>query len=159
MKAALLRIVLLALPASVVGQSVCHPVTSQLIQHKSGFTIRSATLRSAHGLVRATASIPDASKPSRAVVFTFSTLMGLEPQDSVDMMPFAIELTQKGWSTMVIERKLTRPDVDQSVGTMRPDVLCAEQWLSKRAMVTPSDWIFVGPDSDLPARQWEIARG
>lgn len=150
MKAALLSIVLLAIPASTVAQSPCQQVASQLIQHKLGFTIRSVTLRSAHGLVRATASIPDASTPRHAVVFTFSTLVGSEPQDSVDMMPFAIELTQKGWSTMVIERKLTWPDVDQSVGTMRPDVLCAEQWLSKHAMVTPSDWIFVGPDSDAP---------
>jgi hypothetical protein len=66
------------------------------------------------------------------------------------MMPLAIELTKQGWSTMVIERKLTWPDVDSSVGTMRAEVMCAEQWLSKHAMVTPSDWIFVGPDSDAP---------
>jgi|GEM_PF-4929704 len=150
MKQALLGILLLAIPSSVVGQSVCQQVTSQLIQHKLGFTIRSVTLRSAHSFVRATASMPDDSKPSRAVVFTFSTLVDSESQDSVDMTPFAIELTQKGWSTIVIERKLTWPDVDQSVGTMRPDVLCAEQWLSKHATVTPSDWIFVGPDSDAP---------
>jgi len=29
-------------------------------------------------------------------------------------------------------------------------VMCAEQWLSKHAMITPSNWIFVGPDSDAP---------
>lgn len=150
MKTALWSIVLLTLPASVAGQSVCQQVTSQLIEHRLGFTIRSVTLRSAHGIVRATASIPDASKPSRATVFSFSTLVGSEPQQSVDMMPLAIELTQQGWSTMVIERKLTWPDVDSSVGTMRADVMCAEQWLSKHAMVMPSDWIFVGPDSDAP---------
>ena len=66
------------------------------------------------------------------------------------MMPLAIELTKQGWSTMVIERKLTWPDVDPSVGTIRADVMCAERWLSKHAIVTPSDWIFVGPDSDAP---------
>ena len=148
MKTALLSIALLALPASVVGQSVCQQVTSQVVEHRLGFTIRSVTLRSAHGLVRATASIPDASKPSHAAVFSFSTLVGSEPQQSVDMMPLATELTKQGWSTIVIERKLTWPDVDPSVGTMRADVMCAEQWLSKHAMVTPSDWIFVGPDSD-----------
>jgi len=150
MKTALLSIVLLALPASVVGQSVCQQAKSQVIEHRLGFTIRSVTLRSAHGLVRATASIPDASKPSHATVFSFSTLVGSEPQESVDMMPLAIELTKQGWSTMVIERKLTWPDVDRSVGTMRADVICAERWLSKHAMVTPSGWIFVGPDSDAP---------
>jgi hypothetical protein len=150
MKTALLNIVLLALPASVLGQSVCQQVTSQVVEHRVGFTIRSVTLRSAHGLVRATASIPDVSKPSRATVFSFSTLVSLEPQQSVDMMPLAIELTKQGWSTIVIERKLTWPDVDPSVGTMRADVMCAEQWLSKHAIVTPRDWIFVGPDSDAP---------
>ena len=66
------------------------------------------------------------------------------------MMPLAIELTQQGWSTMVIERKLTWPDVDPSVGTMRADVMCAEHWLAKHAIVTPGDWIFVGPDADAP---------
>ena len=150
MKTALLTIVLLALPASVVGQSVCQQVTSQVVEHRLGFTIRSVTLRSAHGLVRATASIPDARKPSHTTVFSFSTLVGSEPQQSADMLPLALELTKQGWSTMVIERKLTWPDVDPSVGTMRADVMCAEQWLSKHAIVTPSDWIFVGPDSDAP---------
>jgi len=149
-KAALLSIVLVALPSSVGGQSVCRQLTSQVIEHKPGFTIRSVTLRSAHGLVKATAAIPDSTKPSHATVFSFSTLVGSEPQQSVDMMPLAIELTKQGWSTMVIDRKLTWPDVDPSVGTLRVDVMCAERWLSKHAMVTPSDWIFVGPDSDAP---------
>jgi|CZKD01.1.fsa_nt_gi hypothetical protein len=66
------------------------------------------------------------------------------------MTPLAIELTQQGWSTLVIERKLTWPDVDRSVETMRADVICAQQWLSKHATVTPSGWLFVGPDSDAP---------
>lgn len=150
MKTALLSILLLALPTSVVSQSVCQQVTSRVVEHLVGFTIRSVTLRSANGLVLATASVPDASKPGPATVFSFSTLVGSEPQQSVDMMPLAIELTKQGWSTMVIERKLTWPDVDTSVGTMRADVMCAERWLSKHARVTPSDWIFVGPDSDAP---------
>lgn len=150
MKAALLSIVLLALPASVVGQSICQEATNQVIEHKLGFTIRSVTLRSAHGLVTATAAIPDARNPSHATVFSFSTLVGSEPEQSVDMMPLALELTKQGWSTLVIERKLTWPDVDPSVGTMRADVSCAEQWLAKHATVTPSGWIFVGPDSDAP---------
>src|SRR5215469_9679651 len=138
MKTALLSIVVFPLPASVIGQSVCQQATNQIIEHRVGFTIRSVTLRSAHGLVRATASIPDGGKPSHATVFSFSKLVSSEPQQSVDMMPLAIELTKQGWSTMVIERKLTWPDVDPSVGTMRADVMCAEHWLSEHAMVTPS---------------------
>lgn len=150
MKAALLSIVLLALPASVVGQSVCQQLTNQVIEHKSGFSVRSVTLRSAHGVVKATAAIPDSPKPNYATVFSFSTLVGLEPQQFVDVVPLAIDLTKQGWSTMVIERKLTWPDVDASVGTMRADVMCAERWLSRHAKVIPSGWIFVGPDLDAP---------
>ena len=83
-------------------------------------------------------------------MFSFSTLVGSEPQQSVDIMPLAIELTKQGWSTIVIDRKLTWPDVDRSVGTMRADVICAEQWLSTHATNTPSGWLFVGPRSDGP---------
>jgi hypothetical protein len=150
MKTALLNVVLLALPVSVVGQSVCQQAASQVIEHKLGFTIHGVTLPSADGWVKATAAIPDSSKPSHATVFSFSTLVGSEPQESVDMMPLAVELTKHGWSTMVIERKLTWPDVDRSVGTIRTDVICAERWLSKHTAVTPGGWIFVGPDSDAP---------
>ncbi len=66
------------------------------------------------------------------------------------MKPLATELSKQGWTTLVIERQLTWPDVDPSVGTMRMDVICAERWLSTHAAVTPSGWIFVGPDSDAP---------
>jgi len=150
MKTAWVSIVFLVLSASVVGRSVCQRATSQVIEHKLGFTIHGVTLPSAHGLVKATAAIPDSSKPSHATVFSFSTLVGSDPQGAVDMMPLAIELTQQGWSTMVIERKLTWPDVDPSLGTTRAEVICAEQWLSRHAKVTPSGWLFVGPDSDTP---------
>lgn len=152
MKSALLSIVLLALSSFVAGQSICQQATNQVIEHKLGFTIRSVTLRSAHGVVTAMAAIPDNSKPSHATVFSFSTVVGSEPQQSVEMMPLAIELTKQGWSTLVIERKLTWPDVDPSVGTMRADVYCAQQWLATHATVTPSGWIFIGPESDAPDR-------
>jgi hypothetical protein len=98
-------------------QSANDSIRGQVIEHRLGFTIRSVTLRSVHDLVRATASIPDASKPSHATVFSFSTLVDSEPQQSVDMMPLPIELTKQGWSTVIIDRKLTWPDVDPSVGT------------------------------------------
>lgn len=150
MRTGLLSVVLLALSASVVGQSVCPQATSDVIEHQLGFTIHRITLPSAHGLVKATASIPDSSTTRHATVFTFSTLVGSELQESVDMTPLAIELTKQGWSTMVIERILTWPDVDPSVGTMRADVMCAEQWLSTHATITPSGWLFVGPQSEEP---------
>jgi hypothetical protein len=150
MRTALASITLLVLSASFVGQSVCPRATSQVIEHKLGLTIHGVTLPTAHGIVKATAAIPDSSTPSHATVFSFSTLVGSELQDPVDMTPLAIELTQQGWSTMVIARKLTWPEVDRSVGTMRADVICAQQWLSKHATVTPSGWLFVGPGSDAP---------
>jgi hypothetical protein len=150
MRTVLVSIALLVLSASVVGQSVCPQATSQVIEHKLGSTIYDVTLPSAHGLVKATAAIPNSSTPSHATVFSFSTLVGSELEESVDMTPLAIELTKQGWSTMVIERKLTWPDVDRSVGTMRAVVVCAEQWLSKHATVTPGGWLFVGPDVDAP---------
>ncbi len=56
MKTALVSIVFLVLSASVVGQSVCQRATSQVIEHKLGFTIHGVTLPSAHGLVKATAA-------------------------------------------------------------------------------------------------------
>ena len=150
MRTALVSIVFYLLSTSVVAQSVCPPSTSQVIEHKLGFTIHNVTLTSAHGVLKATAAIPDSRTPSHATVFSFSTLIGSEPRESVNMTPLAIELTKLGWSTMVIERTLTWPGVDSSAGTMRADVICAEQWLSKHATVTPSGWIFVGPDSDAP---------
>ena len=104
MRTALVSIVLLVLSASGVGLSVCPQATSQVIEHKLGFTIHAVRMPSAHGLVKATAAIPDSSAPSHATVFSFSTLVGSEPQESVDMTPLAIELTQQGWSTLVIER-------------------------------------------------------
>lgn len=150
MTSALLSIVLLALPAFALGQPACRQVASQVSKQRSGFTIQTVTWRSAHGLVSATASIPDATKPIHATVFSFSTLVGSGPHEFVDMMPLAIDLTEQGWATIVIDRKLTWPEVDPSVGTMRADVMCAEHWLSKHATVKPSDWIFVGPDPDAP---------
>ena len=44
----------------------------------------------------------------------------------------------------------TWPRIDPSVGRMRAQVLCAEQWLSAHAPVKSDNWTFVGPESDRP---------
>jgi hypothetical protein len=95
MKTALFSIVFLALPASVVAQAVCANATSEVIEHKVGFTIHGVTLPTVHGSVNAMAAIPDSPKPTHATVFSFWTLIGSEPHQSVDMMPLAIELTKQ----------------------------------------------------------------
>jgi len=141
---------LLLLSPFVVAQSACIQGKSEVVEHKFGFTIHSVSLPSTRGALKAKAAIPDTGKPGDATVFSFSTLVGSESQQSVDMNPLALELAKQGRPTMVIERKLTWPEVDQSVGTMQAEVICAEQWLSKHATVRPNHWRFVGPDSDAP---------
>jgi hypothetical protein len=49
MRTALVSIVLLVISASVVAQSVCPQSTSQVIEHKLGFTIHDITLPSLSG--------------------------------------------------------------------------------------------------------------
>jgi hypothetical protein len=61
----------------------------------------------------------------------------LEPKQSLDTLPLAMELTKQGRPTIVIERKLTWPKIDQSVGTMQAGVICAEQWLAKQGAIRP----------------------
>jgi hypothetical protein len=141
---------LLVLPVSVAAQSVCPQPKSEVVVHRFGFTVHSVSWPSAHGVLKATAAIPDVSKRSYGIVFSFSTLVSLEPKQSLDMLPLAMELTKQGKPTIVIERTLTWPEIDQSVGTMQADVICAEQWLSKHAAVSPYFWWFIGPDSDAP---------
>jgi hypothetical protein len=141
---------LLVLTSSVAAQSVCREAKNKIVERRLGFTIHSVSWLSTHGLVKATATIPANSKPSDPVVFSFSTLVGSQPEQSVDMIPLAMELAEQGRPTLVIERKLTWPEIDQSVGTMEADVICAEQWLSRHATTTPNHWRFVGPNADAP---------
>ena len=141
---------LLVLPASVAAQSVCREMKSEVVERRFGFTVRSVWWPSTHGVLKATATIPDVSKQSDGIVFSFSTLVSSEPKQSLDMLPLAMELTKRGKPTIVIERTLTWPEIDQSVGTMQAEVICTEQWLSKHTAVTPYFWWFVGPESDAP---------
>jgi hypothetical protein len=66
------------------------------------------------------------------------------------MSPVAVDLAKAGRPTIVIQRTLTWPTVDKSVGAMQEDVLCAEQWLSAHTAVKPDSWDFVGPRADVP---------
>jgi hypothetical protein len=142
----------LLFPAYVAAQSVCSEPKSDVVERKPGFTVHKVWWASAHGDLKATATIPDSSKPGYGIVFSFSRLITSEPKQSPDMLPLATELTQPGRVTIVIERTLTWPDTSPSVGTIQADVICAEQWLSKTAAVVPYFWWFVGPEADAPKK-------
>ena len=70
--------------------------------------------------------------------------------ESDDFHPTAEDVAAHGKAAIVIERTLTWPLIDESVGTYQPAVLCAEQWLSSHIRVRPDSWYFVGPISDRP---------
>lgn len=152
MKTALACVIcLFVLPLSIAAQAVDpQPTSDEAIEHRSGFAVHSVSVPCAHGVLKATAAIPDVGKQSEGVVFSFSTLVSSEPEQSVEMLPLALKLAKQGKPIIVIERTLTWPETDKSVGTMRADVICAQQWLSKHAAVTPFFWWFVGPESDAP---------
>jgi hypothetical protein len=142
---------LFVLALSVAAQSVSpQPTSDEAVEHRSGFTVHSVSSPCANGVLKATAAIPDVDNHSPGIVFSFSILAGSEPKQSLDALPLAMELAKRGNSIIVIARTLTWPEADKSVGTMRADVVCAEQWLSKHAAVTPYSWWFVGPESDSP---------
>ena len=141
---------LVLFPCSVMAQSVCRQATASVIDHREAFTIFSVSLPSHSGPVAAKAVIPNNHHPAGAFVFSLSRLVGSEPERVVEMMPVAIDLATKGRPTVLIQRTLTWPTVDKSVGQRQADVLCAEQWLSAHAAVKSDDWQFVGPEADVP---------
>jgi hypothetical protein len=79
-----------------------------------------------------------------------SSLVGSDPDRVVEMLPVAVDLATIGRPSIILERKLTWPTIDQSVGQMQENVLCAEQWLSAHANVKTDGWEFVGPFADVP---------
>jgi hypothetical protein len=140
--------VLLAAPA--MAQSVCRESSGYAVERQFGLIIQSISLNSPSGSFHARAVIPASGKTLNPVVFSFSTLLGSEPKQVVDMMPAAVQLAKRDMAVVVIERDLTWPAISKSVGKMQQTVLCAEQWLSAHADVRPDHWTFVGPDSDVP---------
>jgi hypothetical protein len=137
-------------PCWVLAQSACRQATASVVEHREAFTILSISLPSQSGHVTAKAAIPNDHHPAGAFVFSLSRLVGSEPDRVVEMMPVAIGLATKGRPTVLIQRTLTWPTVDNSVGRRQADVLCAEQWLSAHAAVKADDWQFVGPEADVP---------
>jgi hypothetical protein len=137
-------------PCWGLAQSACRQATASVIEHREAFTIFSVSLPSQSGYVTAKAVIPNDHHPAGANVFSLSGLVGSEPERVVEMMPVAIDLATKGRPTVLIQRTLTWPTVDNSVGRRQADVLCAEQWLSAHAAVKSDDWQFVGPEADMP---------
>ena len=146
----LLAAYLAFLTSSLCAQSACRQATANVVERRDTYTIFSVTLPSRSGFVDARAVIPASNQPAGAFVFTFSSLTGSEPSRTVKMMPVAIELAKKGRSTIVIQRRLTWPSVDSTVGQMQATALCAEQWLATHASVKSDDWTFVGPKADVP---------
>ena len=147
-----LILVTCAVPWSVaLSQSACRQAVANATEHRETFTIFSISLPSRSGSTPAQALIPNNSRePVGAFVFSLSRLVGSEPKQVVEMLPVAVDLAKAGRPTIVIQRTLTWPTVDKSVGKMQEDVLCAEQWLSAHAPVKPDSWDFVGPQADVP---------
>jgi hypothetical protein len=75
----------------------------------------------------------------------------MDSQHSTEMLPAAIQLASEGHSSILLQRVLTWPDVNDTVGQMKPEALCAEQWLSTHAATKPDDWSFIGPSEDVPS--------
>jgi len=149
MKALLTLVALVVLSTGSLGQNACRDAPGEIVQRHTGLTVHHVLLPSIHGVIAASAAIPDNRNPRDGVVFTFSMLAISEPKRSIEILPLAIELGRRGLPTVVIERKLTWPEIDPSIGTMQPAAICAQQWLSTHA-ATRVGWKFVGPDVDSP---------
>jgi hypothetical protein len=65
-------------------------------------------------------------------------------------LPAAIQLATEGHSSILLERVLKWPDINDTVGQKKAQALCAEQWLSTHAATRPDDWTFIGPTEDAP---------
>jgi hypothetical protein len=141
---------LLAFTVSGTAQTACRQATARVLEHHPGFTIYYVSLPAPSGSVKAKALIPDTSEPGDPAVFSLSTLLGSQTGKSVDIIPLAMELARHGEPAIVVERTLTWPKIERTVGTMQGAVTCAEQWLAKHAAVRPNHWRFIGPELDSP---------
>jgi hypothetical protein len=141
---------LLVLSASVVAQTTCRAASGRIVERGDLYTIMRVTLPSPPASLTAMAVIANSHRRAGAYVFTLSKLLASNPQRSVEMLPAAAQLASEGHSSIVLERVLTWPDIDDSVGQMTAQVLCAEQWLSTHAATRADNWTFVGPTEDVP---------
>jgi hypothetical protein len=140
----------LAFFSSAAAQSTCRQATATLVERHREFDIFSVSLPSGPRSLLAKAVIPNLNRPAGAFVFSLSTVTETESRQIVELMPAAIALAKKGHAAVLIQRTLTWPIIDKTVGRMGADVLCAEQWLSTHANAKADDWTFVGPEVDEP---------
>jgi hypothetical protein len=142
---------LLILATSVVAQTECREANGRVVERRDGFTILSITLPSQPSSLAAIAVVANSHRRTGAYVFTLSKLLVLDPQRSTEMLPAAIQLASEGHSSILLKRILTWPNIDDTVGQMKRQALCAEQWLSTHAATKPDDWSFIGPIEDVPS--------
>ena len=142
---------LLILTTSVVAQTECRDANGRVVERRDGFTMLSITLPTQPSFKSALAVVANSPRRRGAYVFMLSKLLVLDPQGSTEMLPAAIQLAIEGHSSILIERVLTWPNIDDSVGQMKRQALCAEQWLSTHAATKPEDWSFIGPTEDVPS--------
>lgn len=142
---------LLLFGTAVAGQTVCRQASGKVVERRDTFTILSITLPSQPSSMAAIAIVSNSNRRAGAYVFTLSKLIASDPQRSTEMLPAAIHLANEGHSSILLERVLTSPNIDDSVGQMKPQALCAEQWLSTHTSTKPDDWTFIGPTEDLPS--------
>lgn len=136
---------------SAVAQTACRQANSKVVERRGGYTILSLILPSQPSSIAATAVVANSPRQTGAYVFTFSKLLAMDSQHSTEMLPAAVQLTSEGHSSIVLQRVLTWPDVSDTVGQMKLQALCAEQWLSAHAATKPDDWSFIGPREDVPS--------
>ena len=142
---------LLLFGTAVAGQTACRQASGKVIERRDPFTILSLNLPTQQSSMAAIAIVSNSHRPAGAYVFTLSKLLASDPPRSTEMLPAAIQLANEGHSSILLERVLTSPDIDESVGQMKSQALCAEQWLSTHASTKPDDWTFIGPDGDVPS--------
>jgi hypothetical protein len=141
---------LLFFGAAVAGQTVCRQASGKVVERRDPFTILSITLPQPSSMA-AIAIVSNSNRRAGAYVCTLSKLIASDPPRSTEMLPAAIHLANEGHSSILLERVLTSPNIDDSVGQMKPQALCMEQWLSTHASTKPDDWTFIGPDEDAPS--------
>ncbi len=142
---------LLMVGTSVVAQTACRQTTGKVVEHRDTFTIVSITLPSQPSSLAAIAVVSDSYRPAGAYVFTLSKFLSSDRTASIEMLPAAIHLATEGHSSILLQRVLTSPNIRDTVGEMKQQALCAEQWLSTHAAIKPDDWTFVGPHEDVPS--------
>jgi hypothetical protein len=131
---------------SVVAQTACRQASGKVIERRDTFTILSINLPSRPTPIAATAVVANSNRRTGAYVLALSTLRALDSRRSTGMLPAAIQLATEGHSPILLERALRWPDINDTVGQMRPQALCAEQWLSTHAATKAADWTFIGPN-------------